>query len=229
MDTDTQVLDPAVIDPMVIEPEVLEPAATETIDPVVEAPLDPITGTESGSGSSSNTSNGNQVAVNSNFDYSVHNITVYSYSSNQNQETLYNGMGQANSESQLGDGFLCGTSEASGSLSRRYRFDSRQYFRGSRRGSRVDRITNFNGDAGDTLELSKRIFKGMGDLDFVAVGSKRGRNRAAKTDSDIIYEQFSGRLYFNANSEEKGFGTKGGLFAIFETAPVLGSSDFIIV
>jgi hypothetical protein len=221
MDTDTQVLDPAVI----------EPAATETIDPVVEAPLDPITGTESGSGSSSNTSNGNQVAVNSNFDYSVHNLTVYSYSSNQNQETLYNGMGQTNSESQLEDGFLCGTSEASGSLSlsRRYRFDSRQYFRGLRRRSRVDRITNFNGDAGDTLELSKRIFKGMGDLDFVAVGSKRGRNRAAKTDSDIIYEQFSGRLYFNANSEEKGFGTKGGLFAIFETAPVLGSSDFIIV
>jgi hypothetical protein len=79
------------------------------------------------------------------------------------------------------------------------------------------------------LELSKRIFKGMGDLDFVAVGSKRGRNRAAKTDSDIIYEQFSGRLYFNANSEEKGFGKKGGLFAIFEGAPVIGSSDFIIV
>lgn len=221
MDTDTQVLNP-------IEPEVAEPAQTETIDPVVEAPLDPITGTDSGSGSSSNTSNDNAVAVNSNFDYSVHTYTIYSYSSSENHETLNTQLGQANSDSQLAEGFSCGTGNISSNLGRSYRFDSRQYFRGSRRRSRVDRITNFSGDAGDTLELSRRIFKGIGELDFVAVGSKQGRNRAARTGSDIIYEKFTGQLFFNANDEDRGWGKQGGLFAIVDASPMLGSSDFII-
>lgn len=226
MTTEPQVLDPAVADPMVIEPNVVEPAPTETLDPVVETPIDPITGGSSNPGSSSNTSNGNQVAVNSNFDYSVHNFTVYSYSSTQNQETLNAEVSQANSDPQLSDGFNCGIGEAR--LGRSYRFESRQFFRGNRRVSRVDRITSFEAAAGDALELSRRLFKGIGELDFVAVANRKGSRRAARTDNDIIYEQSTGRLYFNANSGDQGFGSKGGLFAILESTPLISDSQFVI-
>jgi hypothetical protein len=226
MNTEPQVADPAVADPMVIEPSVVEPAPTETLDPVVETPIDPITGGNGNPGSSSNTSNGNQVAVNSNFDYSVHNFTFYSYSSTTNQETLNAQMGQANSDPQLSDGFNCGTGAAR--LGRSYRFESRQFFRGNRRLSRVDRITNFEAEAGDTLELSRRLFKGIGELDFVAVANRKASQRAARTDNDIIYEQSTGRLYFNANSGDSGFGSKGGLFAILESTPLINDSHFVI-
>lgn len=226
MTTEPQVLDPAVVEPMVIEPSVIEPAPTETLDPVVETPIDPITGGSSNPGSSSNTSNGNQVAVNSNFDYSVHNFTVYSYSSTQTQETHNAQVSQANSDPQLSDGFNCGIGEAR--LGRSYRFESRQFFRGTRRRSRVDRITNFEAEAGDTLELSRRLFKGIGELDFMAVANKKGSRRAARTDNDIIYEQSTGRLYFNANSGDQGFGSKGGLFAILESTPLISDSQFVI-
>ena len=226
MNTEPQVLDPAVAEPMVIEPSVVEPAPTETLDPVVETPIDPITGGNGNPGSSSNTSNGNQVAVNSNFDYSVHNFTVYSYSSTTNQETLNAQMGQANSDPQLSDGFSCGTGAAR--FGRSYRFESRQFFRGNRRRSRVDRITNFEAEAGDTLELSRRLFKGIGELDFVAVANRKASQRAARTDNDIIYEQSTGRLYFNANSGDSGFGSKGGLFAILESTPLINDSHFVI-
>lgn len=222
MENDTQVLDPAVVDPAVVDPAVVEPAATETIDPVIEEPLDPITGTESGG--SSNTSNGNQVAVNSYLDYSTNNLTFYSYT--ENNESLTNQMSQASGELQLTDDFNCGT--VNSRLSRSYRFESTKYFKKNKRKSRVDRITDFNSEAGDTLELSRRVFKGIGDLDFVSVGSNRGAKRAAKTDVDIIYNQSSGKLYFNANDDNKSFGSKGGLFAVLESSPLVSSSDFIV-
>ena len=224
MNTDTQVLDPAVAEPMVIEPNTATPAPTETLDPAVSTPIDPITGNNSNPGSSSNTSNGNQVAVNSSFDYSVHSYTVYSYSSTQNQETLNAQVSPANSNSQLSESFSCGTSEAR--LGRSYRFASRQFFSGRR--SRVERITNFDAEAGDTMELSRRLFKGIGELDFVSVANRKGSQRAARTDNDIIYEQSTGQLYFNANSNDQGFGSKGGLFAILDSSPLIGDSQFVI-
>lgn len=224
MNTDTQVLDPAVAEPMAIDPNSATPAPTETLDPAVNTPIDPITGNNSNPGSSSNTSNGNQVAVNSSFDYSVHSYTVYSYSSTQNQETLNAQVSPANSNSQLSESFSCGTSEAR--LGRSYRFASRQFFRGRR--SRVERITNFDAEAGDTMELSKRLFKGIGELDFVTVANRKGSQRAARTDNDIIYEQSTGRLYFNANSGDQGFGSRGGLFAILDSSPLIGDSQFVI-
>lgn len=232
----TETLDPVVETP--ISPSAIEPSSTETLDPAVEAPIDPITGGNGNPGSSSNTSNGNQVAVNSNFDYSVHNTVVYNYSSTESHETVINEvtqtnsdplnaqMGQANSDPQLSDGFSCGTSAAR--LGRSYRFESRQFFRGNRRRSRVDRITNFEAEAGDTLELSRRLFKGIGELDFVAVANRKASQRAARTDNDIIYEQSTGRLYFNANSNARGFGSEGGLFAILESTPLINESHFVI-
>ena len=224
MDSETQVLDPAVI-----EPAVIEPAPAETLDPVVEEPLDPITGLEPVQGSSSNTSNGNQVAVNSTFDYSVNTVTMYNYSSTQTQESMTNQVSQPGNELlAIGDDdFSCSVS--SSRIGRIYRFDSRQYFRGGRGKARVDRIINFSSEAGDGVELSRRVFKGIGELDFTTVANKRGSKRAARTDTDLIYERSSGRLYFNANDDGKGFGNNGGLFAIFESSPMISSSDFTIV
>jgi hypothetical protein len=230
MDTDTQVLEPAVIEPAVIEPAVIEPATTETIEPVVAEPVDPIMATNSNPGSSSNTSNGNQVAVNSNFDYSTHHLNIYnySYSSNTttNQESLTTQMGQASGTLQEQDGFNCGVMTTR--LARSYRFDSREYFRGSGRLSRVDRIINFSGAEGDSLELSRRIFKGIGELDFVAVGNAKASKRAARSDNDIIYETSTGKLYFNSNDSDLGFGKQGGLFAIMEASPLISRNDFVI-
>jgi hypothetical protein len=240
MDTDTQVLEPAVIEPAVIEPaviepaviepSVIEPATTETIEPVVAEPVDPIMATNSNPGSSSNTSNGNQVAVNSNFDYSTHHLNIYnySYSSNTttNQESLTTQMGQASGTLQEQDGFNCGVMTTR--LTRSYRFDSREYFRGSGRLSRVDRIINFSGAEGDSLELSRRIFKGIGELDFVAVGNAKASKRAARSDNDIIYETSTGKLYFNSNDSDLGFGKQGGLFAIMEASPLISRNDFVI-
>jgi hypothetical protein len=213
MDTDTQVLEPAVIEPAVIEPAVIEPATTETIEPVVAEPVDPITGSNSNPGSSSNTSNGNQVAVNSNVDYSTHNTNIYNDSSTTtiNQVSLTTHCGVMTTQ-----------------LARSYRFDSREYFRGSGRLSRVDRIINFSGAEGDSLELSRRIFKGIGDLDFVAVGNAKASKRAARSDNDIIYETSTGKLYFNSNDSDLGFGKQGGLFAIMEASPLISRNDFVI-
>ena len=213
MDNDTQALDPAVIEPAVLDPAVIEPAATETIEPVAAKPVDPITGTNPQPGSSSNTSNGNQVAVNSNFDYSTHSTNIYNYSSNTtiNQESFARDYGSTKSRTRHS-----------------YRFDSREYFRGNGRRSRVDRIINFSGTEGDTLELSKRIFKGIGELDFVAVRNAKASKKAARTDNDIIYERSTGKLYFNSNDSDHGFGKQGGLFAIMEASPLISRNDFVL-
>jgi hypothetical protein len=217
MANDAQVLDPAVIAPTAIEP-----APTQTIEPATESPLDPITGTAAPTNPPSNTSNGNQIFVNSPIysptaSHNTYNVTsiTNNNTSVQNHDTVVgqscstNGMQQART----------GTN---------YTFESGLYFRGNPRRSRVDRITNFSGGSGDVLRLSRQTFNGIGDLEFVAVSNKRASKRAARTDSDIIYETFSGRLYFNANSEVKGFGKQGGLFAILEGAPVIRSSDFLL-
>ena len=255
MANDTQVLDPAVLDPAVLDPAVIEPAATETLDPVVEEPLDPITGLAPEQDSSPNTSNDNQVYVNSNIDQSVNTFYMHNYTSTQSQENLSfqetitsqeslttQAMQPSNEPSEASidnsqpsaelmgassDDFNCSVS--SSRIGRIYRFDSRRYFRGGRKKARVDRITNFSSEAGDGMELSRKAFKGIGELDFTTASNKRSSKRAARTDTDIIYNESSGKLYFNANDDSKGFGKKGGLFAILESSPLISSSDITII
>jgi len=135
-------------------------------------------------------------------------------------------MGQASGNCQAQDGFSCGVMTTR--LARSYRFDTGEYFRGSGQLSRVDRIINFSGVEGDTLELSRRIFKGIGDLDFVVVGNTKASKRAARSDNDIIYEKSTGKLYFNSNDSDHGYGKKGGLFAIMESSPLISRNDFVI-
>lgn len=108
------------------------------------------------------------------------------------------------------------------------RFNSRAYFR-SQGARRIDRIMGFNGANSDKLELSRKVFKGIGKLEFESVGSRRQLMREAKTSTDIIYQESNGRLYFNANGDTKGFGNQGGMFAILESTPFLIADHFILI
>jgi hypothetical protein len=205
-------------DTVVIDPQIIDPAPAETINPLPSDPLTPINKNESdaltNTGTPSNTSNGNIILVNSPVYISTESNNTYNYTSIENNTTI------------VSQGFS--TPSQSNKKARIYRLGSRQLFSGNRRRSRVDRITNFDAEAGDTLELSRGIFKGIGELSFVSVANRKERRRAARTDNDIIYEQSTGRLYFNANSGDGGFGSKGGLFAILESTPLINDSHFVI-
>jgi Ca2+-binding RTX toxin-like protein len=87
----------------------------------------------------------------------------------------------------------------------------------------------FNGANGDKLELKRRVFKGIGELEFQSVDNRRQLKRVAKSDADIIYQESNGRLFFNANGDTKGFGDQGGMFAILESTPFLSSDHFILI
>ncbi len=217
-----------------------EPTSTAVAGPLlpadtsVAAPVDPITGN-----GYTNTSNGNQVAVLSTIDYSTNTI-IYNYQLNSTTQEYssithnYN-MSTSNSGSipatAANPGGTLSGSPGNTSLQRNglhLRFDSPDYFR--KKGiRRVDRIMGFNGSNGDKLELSRRVFKGIDDLEFKSVSSGKQLRRASKTDADIIYDESANRLYFNANAQDKGFGDKGGLFAIFEGEPLITADQFILI
>jgi len=112
--------------------------------------------------------------------------------------------------------------------SRIYRFDSRRYFRNNGKKVQIDRITNYSIADGDKLQLSRRIFKGMGEFEFESVDNRKELKNAARGDADIIYHESKGRLYFNANDQARGFGNTGGLFAILENRPDLSADQFLL-
>jgi hypothetical protein len=230
-----------------------EPIATPLVtkDSSIAAPADPITGN-----GYTNTSNGNQVAVLSTIDYStntiIYNYTLISNSTEHNSSSSYYNMngGTTTSDSPISAGSSADMTVASGnsslsagspddvtgapgnaSLQRNgfhLRFNSSAYFR-SQGARRIDRIMGFNGTNGDKLELSRRVFKGIGELEFESVDNRRQLKRAAKSDADIIYQESNGRLFFNANGDTKGFGDQGGMFSILESTPFLSSDHFILI
>lgn len=214
--------------PIVTSPSTAEPE--NTMSPAA----DPITG----SGSES-TSNGNLIAVLSTVDLST-NIVTYTYQVSVNMITntsttsnTTNSASTTRSDQELissSEDAITGMSAeiSSEATSQRFRFDSRAYFRanGNRR---IDRIMDFSLENGDKVELSRRVFKGIGEIEFQSVSTAKQLKRAARTESDIIYNSTTSRLYFNANGDDKGFGTKGGLFAVFEGAPIITADAFILI
>ena len=109
-----------------------------------------------------------------------------------------------------------------------FRFESREYF--SRSGiRRVDQIIGFNPSIGDRLEFSRKIFKGISSMDIEIAANRKQRRSMAKSSADIIYQESSGKLFFNANGEEKGFGKSGGMFAILEGSPLISSSNLTLI
>ena len=55
--------------------------------------------------------------------------------------------------------------------------------------------------------------------------------RLSKQDIDFVYYETKGRLFFNGNGSNKGWGDqdKGGLFAILKGKPELSADDFTLL
>lgn len=218
---------------------------------------DTITGEETADSGYSNTSNGNQIAVLSTIDYST-NVNILNSSSttdasNRNSSTTNNYYTSAsspdpatrlsttnnyyyyyNTSTQSSTGTNTSSQDpitGSTSLMRSavdFRFVSSDYF--SRNGiRRVDRIFGFNTSSGDMLAISRRVFKGIGSMDFEIAANRKQLRAMAKSDADIIYQESSGQLFFNANGEDKGFGKSGGMFAILEGSPLISSSNLMLI
>ena len=92
----------------------------------------------------------------------------------------------------------------------------------------ADKILDFDSDEGDQIMLDKATF-GLGKkLKFKSVSGRVEANDAADTKKQIIYDEKKGRLYFNENGSEDGWGD-GGYFAKLSGAPELVSNSFMIV
>ena len=108
----------------------------------------------------------------------------------------------------------------------RYVFRQKEGF--GRRGA--DRILDFNPVEGDQLLVSSRRLKGIDERPrFAQASSKRDLKALSRQDIDLIYLASRGRLYFDSNDELRGFGRKGGMFAVFEGSPDVGAGDILLL
>ena len=89
----------------------------------------------------------------------------------------------------------------------------------------TDKITNFNPQK-DSLEISTEAFGIKGNGTFKVAGNKNALKKAAKTGFDFIYEESKGRLYFNENGNQPGWGD-GGITAIISGKPDLQTNNII--
>ena len=85
----------------------------------------------------------------------------------------------------------------------------------------ADKITNFNPKK-DTLSISKSEFDIGQQIKFATSKNKRALKALAKQETDFIYDQKKGGLYYNENGPSPGFGD-GGLIAILKGAPDISS------
>ena len=92
----------------------------------------------------------------------------------------------------------------------------------------ADTITDFNPEEEDQLVLSPDALPGLKtDPTLQSVTSKKALKAAQKSDSDLVYYQPLGQLFYDQNSTRKGFG-KGGLFAVLLGAPAITAEDLAI-
>ena len=94
----------------------------------------------------------------------------------------------------------------------------------------ADRITGFDQTEGDQLALGRDVFDGLTDIDLVTVTRKTQlSDQRDNNDTALIYFEPKGKLYFNQNGDESGYGEDGGLFAILKGGPDLSESAFRIL
>lgn len=93
----------------------------------------------------------------------------------------------------------------------------------------ADRITGFDASEGDQLALDADVFDNLSDIDLVTVTSKKQLKTQRDNNTKLIYFEPKGKLYFNRNGTEPGYGEDGGLFAILRGGPDLSESAFRIV
>ena len=84
----------------------------------------------------------------------------------------------------------------------------------------ADKIKDFN-STNDVLIFGQGRFKSMSGKPSICFATNRKDfKQALKSDSEFIYNNKNGHLYFNENGDQGGFG-RGGLFAILNQKPVL--------
>lgn len=216
-----------------------EPAGTSPANPTDTNPTETTTTAQPTAGEPTPSSNGNQVAVLSSLDYSTHqtvttvqqitnntvtNVTNHYYNTTPTPPANAAAASTASTTAPPAAGAVATADPLLRRPGVRLHFRSRQY--GS--GGRVDRIIGFNGEAGDQLTLSADAFPGIGTLSYRSVSSRRSLRRAARSNTDVLYLQSSGELFFNANGSARGFGTDGGLFAVLEGKPALAMAQLLM-
>ena len=98
----------------------------------------------------------------------------------------------------------------------------------------ADKIIGFNASHGDTIGVSAEAFpslQGTDEITFASASTKQELKQLKRGDYDFVYLQSHGRLFFNGNGEEKGWGApdEGGLFAILKGQPELSVEDFTLL
>ena len=88
---------------------------------------------------------------------------------------------------------------------------------------KVSKVKNHHGDAIYSVDEL-----GAFDGSFAIASSKKELKQLIKSDADVVYDESTGKLYFNENGPAKGWGAKkvGGLLAKFKGKPVLSASHF---
>ena len=97
----------------------------------------------------------------------------------------------------------------------------------------ADKIIGFDSSQGDTIGISAGGFPWFDEdeISFASASSKKELKSYSKQDIDFVYFESKGRLFFNGNGVEKGWGDsfEGGLFAILKGKPELSEADFTIL
>ena len=89
-------------------------------------------------------------------------------------------------------------------------------------------LTDFDPYEGDSILLDKESFYLGKKIKLKSVTGKKALKKASRSKKDFVYNEKNGFLFYNENGKISGWGD-GGLLAIFQGKPELGTSDFTIV
>ena len=127
--------------------------------------------------------------------------------------------------STLGKGKLWGTREAD-----QFTFDQFEPFNKNT----ADRIIRFKPSDGDTIAVNATScpsLLGADDITFATARNAKEVRRLSRQEIDFVYFQDRGRLFFNGNGADKGWGdpNEGGIFAFMNKKPELSADDFTLL
>ena len=97
----------------------------------------------------------------------------------------------------------------------------------------ADKIRKFRPNSGDTLTFTDNALPAMAGRDEYLLGiaeTKKQLKQLSKDCYDFVYYERKGKLFYDSNCTEKGWGSKneGGLVAILMNKPELTTDDLIV-
>ena len=98
----------------------------------------------------------------------------------------------------------------------------------------ADKIIGFKSSQGDTIGVSVNAFPSLLGADKITFATARNAKevkRLSRQEIDFVYFQDRGRLFFNGNGADKGWGSpdEGGIFAFMHKRPELSAEDFTLL